>query len=298
MALLSLLAGVVVCATAVIWIKQSTLDPVVLSACRLGLACVVFAPWAYRDWRKHRDALTWSHLRDAAIPGVVLALHFLTWINGARMTLASNGSLIVNLTPIVTPFLLSALIGEHLVRREMIATLVAMLGLTILFVAEYQLGMETLGGDLLCLGSMLLLALYLSLGRKFRHHPTTVLYLTPLYAAAALVTVSLAPFLASSASIDWSVEWKWLALLTLGPTAIGHLLINNSLRVFRGQLVSLVNMTQFVFAGAIAWLWLAERPPLAFYPAAVLAIAAGVIVAWPSLRDRGGGDAEYFQQID
>lgn len=283
MPLAYLLLGVFACATSVIWIKQSTIDPVLLSSYRLVLACVCLLPWAIRDYRKHQDRYSWRHIRDASIPGVVLALHFVTWISGARMTLASNGSLIVNLTPIVTPFFLFALMSEHLIRREIIATLVAVAGLLVLFLTEYRLGLETLQGDLICFGSMLLLALYLSLGRKYRHHPTIVLYLTPLYASAGLVSFVLAYFFASAEPIDWAVEWKWLALLTLVPTLIGHLLLNNALRTFRGQLVALLNMTQFVFAGTIAWLWMGELPAAAFYPAAALAMLAGVIVAWPSL---------------
>lgn len=284
MPLLKLLLGVFACATAVIWIKQSAIDPVLLTVYRLVLGTACFAPWAYADYRKHRQAMSWSHLRDSALPGLVFAAHLVTWIIGARMTLASNGVLIVNLTPIVTPFFLAALMGEHVTRREIIATLVAAMGLFVLFASDYRAGAETLAGDLMCLGSMLLLALYLSLGRKFRHHPTTLLYVTPLYASAALAALAVAPAMADPTPVDWSREWVWLALLTLLPTLTGHSLINNAMRQLRGQVVALVNMTQFIFAGVIAWVWLGEHPVAAFYPAAGLAMAGGLIAAWPSVR--------------
>ncbi|QDV76842.1 DMT family transporter [Botrimarina mediterranea] len=283
---LALLAGCLACSTSVLWIKLSHVEPVLLTGLRLAIAALFLSPWAFRDWRRHRAQLNWTHLRDSAIPGLVLTAHFISWINGARMTLATNGSLVVNLTPIATPFLLAALSGERVTRREIAATLLASVGLAIMFVADYRLAPETFYGDLVCFGSMLLFALYLVLGRKFRHHPTTMLYVTPLYAFAALAALIIAPLVGERWPSDWQAEAPWVLLLALLPTIIGHSLLNQAMRVLRGQVVAIVNMSQFLFAGLLAWAVLGEQPAAPFYAAALFVVTAGAVAAGADRRWR------------
>ncbi|QDT67394.1 EamA-like transporter family protein [Planctomycetes bacterium MalM25] len=289
MAYLKLLIGIVACSTSVLWIKLSNVDPILLTALRLVIAVTLLSPFAWRDWRRHRAGLGWRHLRDAAIPGVVFAVHVITWNLGVRMTLASNGAMIVNLTPIATPFLLLLLLGERVNRREVYATLLGLAGLAVLFVSDYRVSPQTLLGDLICFGSMLLMAVYLVLGRKFRHHPTNLLYVTPLYATASAVAFAATPaaeplgLIDPAAPLDWRAEAPWVLLLALLPTIVGHSLINNAMRSLRGQVVSVLNMLQFLFAGVLAWAFLNERPEPAFYGAAALVLAAGIVVV---LSDR------------
>ncbi|MEQ8849471.1 DMT family transporter [Botrimarina sp.] len=296
MPLALLLAGCLACATSVLWIKLSAIEPVLLTALRLSLAAALLAPWAVRDWRRRRDELNLSHLRDVAIPAVALLLHFITWIYGIRLTLATNGTLIVNLTPLATPFLLAALSHERVTPREWAATALAMGGLAILFASDFHLTPDTLWGDVVCLASMLLLATYLVLAKRFRHHPTTLLYVTPLYAIAGAIGLALSPLARSTTPVDWRQEWLWVALLVLLPTVLGHSLINQAMRSMRGQLVSVINMSQFVFAGLMAWAALGERPTVAFYPAAALVAAAGVLVAAP--RRRPGKPAPFAPEAE
>lgn len=274
-----LLTGVIACSTSVLWIKMSRVDPILLTGLRLLVAVALLGPFAYRDWRRHRASLDWSHLRDAAIPGVVFALHLITWNIGIRLTLATNGSLIVNLTPIVTPFLLLALLGERVTRREVLATLLGLMGLIVLFVSDFQLSADTFRGDLICFGAMLLMAIYLTLGRKFRHHPTNLLYVTPLYATASALAFAATPLAGPTEPLSFWAEAPWVLLLALLPTLVGHSLINGAMRELRGQVVSVVNTTQFLSAGLLAWAFLGEQPAPSFYVAAALVLAAGLIVA-------------------
>ncbi|MEM9186072.1 MAG: DMT family transporter [Planctomycetota bacterium] len=274
-----LLLGVVACSVSVIFIKKSGVDPVLLSGLRLAVAAVVLAPVYAVDWRRHRQSLSWRHARDSAIPGLVLALHFITWIMGARLTLAANSTLIVNIVPVVMPVLLWALVRERLTRRETIATAVAGAGLGLLFAADFRTSAAHFHGDAVCFGSMLLLALYLALGRRFRHHPTVWLYLVPLYAAASVVCLAVGSVSADWRAIDWPKELPWILALGLVPTVIGHSLLNNAMRHLRGQVVSLMVMTQFLFAGVIAYATLGEQPSWTFYPASALVVASGVIAA-------------------
>ncbi len=284
MALFWLFVGVAACASSVIWIKLCSVDPIQLTGVRLIVASVILSPLAIRDWRRHRDQYNWRHLRDSAIPGVVLVAHFITWIMGARMTLAANGSLLVNLSPIVTPFLLLFVAKERVNRREIYATLFALLGLVILFASDYKLSPEHLAGDTMCLGSMLFGALYLTLGRKFRHHPTNWLYVVPMFATAGLLATVIATLFTDWSTLEWRQEAKWIAAIVFFPTIIGHSSIMYSARYIRGQIVSIVNMTQFITASILAWVILKEVPSLAFFPAAFFLLVAGILATMASKR--------------
>ncbi|MEN1680972.1 MAG: DMT family transporter [Planctomycetota bacterium] len=274
-----LLVGVLALSTAVIFIKLCDTDPTLLTASRLVVAVIALLPIVWADWRKHRDRLNWSHLRDAAVPGVLLALHFITWMIGARMTDVANSSLIVNTSPVVAPLLLWLVVGERVTRWELLATATAGVGLAILFVSDYRLSAESFRGDLICFGSMLLMALYLVLAKRFRHHPTVWLYVAPVYASAAVVSAAASPVLVRDWSFSLREDLPYVLALGLIPTVIGHSLITNAMQRLRGQLVMIVNLLQFVFAGVMGLLILGEWPLASFYSAAVFVVAAGVMVA-------------------
>ena len=276
--LLYLLGGILCCSTSVILIKVCTIDPVMLSGLRLLLAAIFLSPVAYLDWRQHRSQLNWSHLRDTVVPGLAIATHFVVWSFGARMTPTSNGTLIVNLSPIVMPFLLALLIGEKVTRKEILATVVVLIGLAILFASDYHYSPETLLGDIVCFVAMLFFALYLTLGRKYRHHPTTWLYIVPLYAIGGLSALALTPFLSDPTPLDWSAELPYLLGMVLFPTIAGHSLLLTAVRYLRGQVVTVLNMCQFMLATIWGWILLGDVPQVAFYPAAILTLVAGGLV--------------------
>lgn len=75
--------------------------------------------------------------------------------------------------------------------------------------------------------------------------------------------------------------------LAVIPTILGHSILNYSLKHFRGQVVSIINGLQFVFAAVMAYLIFAEAPHLVFYPTALL-IAIGAWVVMPRRKIRQG----------
>lgn len=271
--------GIFACSTSVIFIKASTLHPVVLSTLRLMVAAVALFGFFVRDWVRHRRDYGLRELRRTLLPAALLALHFISWIVGARLTAAVNSSLIVNLVPLVTPWLLLWLVGERLTASEWWGTLVAVAGLVLLTGRDAQLGGSGLLGDGITLGSMVLFAGYLVLGRRNRDFPALSLYLCPLYAFSALMCGGAALASVDLAEQPWNAGELLLAVgLGLVPGVVGHTILNHAMTRMRGQVVSVANLGQFVFAGVLAYALLDEVPDLAFYPAA-LAVALGAAIA-------------------
>lgn len=284
----TLLFGVFACSVSVILIKASEAHAMIIPPARLLLAVVALTPLFFLELRRHRATYTTAHLRRTTIPALVLALHFISWTYGARTTYSAQATLIVNLVPIAIPFFLHSLVGEKINRTEIIGTAIAIAGLLLLNAHDAFSGIGNLLGNLVCFGSMLLFAWYLALGRANRDFPSLWLYVIPVYFQAGLFSLLAAiPWLDTFA---WSSfrEWSLLAGLAVIPTIIGHSLLNHSLRHVRGQVVSLCNSAQFVFAGLMAFFLFRETPTALFLTAAAIVCIgiAIVILATPSIPPR------------
>ena len=66
--------------------------------------------------------------------------------------------------------------------------------------------------------------------------------------------------------------------LAIGPTILGHALVNYSLRHIRGQRVAVTTQCQFVFAALFELALHGRLPPWGFYIAAPLVLAGAWIV--------------------
>lgn len=271
--------------TSVIMIKLSRLEVPVLTAGRLLLSVALLFPLMES---KRRAALReggpglpgrWWLL--GLFPGLLFSVHLITWAMGARMTNSANATLAVNTVPLVLPFLLHWIAHERVTRKELFGTGIAFTGLVVLTAADARLDAEHFRGDLVCLGSMLFLAVYLALGRRLLPQlPSPWLYAVPLYLIAALASL---PFAWGSGSVQLLVgpgalrEWAILAGLAVVPTIFGHGLTMVALKVLRGQVVAVMSLGQFMTAGLMAWLVFGEQPHGLFYVAALL-VATGCSV--------------------
>ena len=277
--ILFLVLAVLCLSTAVLLIQLSRVPPLGLTAWRLLLAALVLLPLAWREWSHHRlRSRRRIALGLAVLPGLVFAVHLVSWVSGARQTPTANASLIANMTPVVLPGLLYVIAGERVSRREWVGTGMAMVGLLILVSGDFHLSPETALGDLICLGSMLFLALYLALARQRSPRvPGFALYIAPLCLTGAGACFLLMG-LTGEPLFPEASQWKWVIALALVPTVMGHGLLNYSMKSFRGQVVAVASQTQFIFAGTAAFFIFGTLPALTFYPACVLAIAGAVIV--------------------
>ncbi|MDQ8202997.1 DMT family transporter [Pelagicoccus sp. SDUM812003] len=282
--ILLLLSGVFFCSTSVIIIRSSELPPALVAAYRLLFASILLSPVFFLAWRKHRKTFAATQLKRCLIPAGLLAVHFISWAWGARLTYVANATLIINLTPMVMPFLAHFLIREQVTRREILGTLIALSGVIVLSYGAFRIDPSYLKGNIVCFASMTTFAAYLAYGRINKDFPSIWLYMVPIYAMAALLC-----FAFSAASLDSLsiVSWREVALM-LGmavlPTTLGHVALNRSLRYFAAQTLAVVNLHQFVFAGILGWIIFSDVPPGSFFLAAALCVSGAVVVVREAAR--------------
>ncbi len=274
-----LLFGIWCGASSVIMIKASGLHPAVLSAYRLLLAALLLAPLYFREARKFRGEFSARrHFLPTLLPALLLALHLITWTQGAQWTRAANATLIVCMVPVVMPFLLFFTIGEVVTKRELLGTFLALAGAVWLSATDFAVSRESLLGDITCFLSMLLFSGYLVQGRANRGFPSLWLYLVPLYAMAGVLCFLVALVLADPFGPQPAREY-WLSLAqAVVPTILGHSILNYAMKHLRGQVVSVVNLFQFLCAGVLAYLFFGEVPGPVFYGAGALVVVGAIVV--------------------
>lgn len=245
-----------------------------LAAWRVLLAAALLLPFYVHAYKRHGDVSPFRIIKRSLVPGVILSIHFIAWVSGARLTPGANATLIVNLMPLVMPFFMYFIYREKLHRREWLATACAMVGILILSFNDVNISQAHFKGDVLCFISMVLFAAYLALARNNLQAVASVwLYVVPMYAVAGLCSLAIA---AATGPIMPTFEWYNLTmvfLLAAVSTVIGHTALNYAMEKLRGQTVTLMNMLQFVVAGTAGYWMYNEVPTTLFY------VASGFIVS-------------------
>lgn len=273
-----LVFGVFACSTSVIFLKQSTTHPYWLSGIRVLIAAAALSPLYWTEVRKAGGvgrAALWGVIPSA----ILLAAHFITWTWGSRHTNAVNGSLLVNLAPAVMPITMWLWNHERITRGEILGTAVSMVGVAMLIGANYHFAPENLRGDVVCFIAMVLFCVYIALGRRYGMARNIWLYVVPLYALTGVICIATALLTGAEHPLLTTKELILLICLGLIPTVIGHTSLNWCIKHLRGQIVSTVNLGQFIFAGVLAYFFLGgETPDPWFYPASLLIVAGSILV--------------------
>lgn len=273
-----LLFGIFCNSTAYIFVKTSRENSLLLSAGRLLVAALVLTPFFLRELKTASGNYGWRQFGWACLPALVLSVTFSSFTIGARMTQTANAGLIIGLTPVAMPFYLWWLLREKINRREILGTLISLAGILVLIGGNLHASHTNLIGDMIVVVSMLGLTGYMALGRKNAPRLSLWLYMVPLFWVAGLICLAVALFFVNPVKAYSMPDLLTILGMGVFSTAIGQTILNYSFKYFRGQTVSLANMIQPLFAGAMGYFIFGEVPHPVFY-FAVLLISAGVFVA-------------------
>ena len=274
-----LVIGICCSALSFVFIRESAERSIMLAAWRVLLSALFLLPAYCLARQKYGDESIGKVFLRSFIPGVILSLHFIAWVAGARLTPAANATLIVNLMPLVMPFLMYFMYQEKLQKHELWATGLAMAGLVLLSINDISISREHFIGDVLCFVSMLLFAAYLSLARKKLNAVASLwLYLVPMYLVAGLCSFIIAAATGPVMPTMTPYNITMVVMLAAVSTVIGHSALNLAMQKMRGQTVTLMNLLQFVIAGLVGYKLYKEVPSTLFYIASAMMICALLVV--------------------
>ncbi len=257
-------------------------SPAVVTFGRLAVAVAVVLLITMALRRPLRPALSLRH----AVLGVTLYLHFYLFTVAAQTSTVAHALSITYTAPIFVATGSALLLREPPSRTQLAGVVAAVVGIGILAGFDPGEAGVSLLGDLAALGSAVTLAVYVLAGRWLRRANPLETYVSGVYGWAALAAIPGAAVTLDVVALEDA--WLWIALLGIGPLAIGHTLINAALRRLPATVPNVI-AAQEVPAGVLIGVWLVQEVPGPTTLIGGLIALAGVIAVitgTPAARSR------------
>jgi drug/metabolite transporter (DMT)-like permease len=269
--------------------RLANAHPLAVAAWRLGLSLVVVSAFlvAGRGWRQWRT-LTRTELGAALAAGVLLALHFWSWIASLNLTTVAASVVLVNTQPVIVALLSAALLHEAPARRQWVGIAIAVAGAAIVAVPDLSLPVgssrRALVGDLLALIGAITAALYFLVGRRLRTKLDLWPYVALVYGACFLMLLAFAVAVGAPLLPQPPREVAIFAALALGPMLVGHTGCNWALRYLPAYVVNVALLGEAVGATllAAALPGIREVPPVTTLAGGALILAGIVVTSKPA----------------
>lgn len=240
----------------------------------IGAAATI--PFAIRQ-RAQLRALPSKVWWYAIAAGVLLALHFATWIPSLRYTsIAASTALVA--TQVVWAALIAFSTGHRAPRAEWVGIGVALLGTFVLTGIDISLDSGALFGDLLALAGAVTAAAYVALGQRVRAVLSLSTYTAIAYTVAAVTLLLICLATGTQLGGFSARDWWLIVAITVFAQLGGHSLMNLALRSFSATAVSLAILLEVPGATVLGWVWPGQTPPWELLPGAALVLLGLVLV--------------------
>ncbi|MDY7076513.1 MAG: DMT family transporter [Chloroflexota bacterium] len=254
--------GVTTASTAAILIRlaQAEAHSLVIAAWRMALATFILTPIVLVTRRSELRALTRHEWGSMLVSGLLLALHFATWITSLAYTSVAASVVLVSTSPIFVGLASHLLLRERMSRNMAVALFVAIAGSTFIGLGDWEKGSHQLWGDALALVGAMAVAGYFFIGRRLRARLSLLTYVFPVYGIAAVVLMIVMLTSDLPPIPHHPQTWLWLLLMALGPQILGHSSLNWSLRYLSATYVTLATLAEPIGSTLLAWWLLKEQP--------------------------------------
>jgi drug/metabolite transporter (DMT)-like permease len=258
---LVLMVSIVAVSTASILIKLTNAPPMAIATWRLTLSSLILLPFFLSQGgvsklraMERRDLLLLSGV------GVVLAIHFATWITSLSLTSVASSVIFVHVDPIFVALVSHFIFRERVSGHVALGIGVAFLGASIIAFGDLGIGRGNLVGDAMSLIGGIALGAYIVTGRRLRQRLDLMTYVTPVYAVSALV-LALGSLTMGAPLVGYDSDvFIMFMFIALVPMIFGHTLYNWALKWISAPVVSISLLGEPVGASILAFLILGESP--------------------------------------
>ncbi|HLL20561.1 MAG TPA: DMT family transporter [Kofleriaceae bacterium] len=253
--------------------------PIAIAALRVGIAALLLLAAGWREVSGLRQIARrdWGFV---VLSGLLLALHFGSWIASLSFTSTAASVALVCTNPIFAALFGRMFLGDRVAPREVMGIGIAAAGCAVLAGGDWQAGGDALVGDGLALVGAASAAGYLVVGRRLRTAVPLLPYLGTVNAIAAIALVIAATVTGANLAALDGRAYLACAGAALVASFVGHSLLNAAVRTTPTHLVALAILGEPVGSSLITWIAFGEEPPVyaAIGGAIVLVgIAAGFV---------------------
>jgi drug/metabolite transporter (DMT)-like permease len=225
-----------------------------------------------------------SPLPLTALSGVLLALHFWSWIASLRFTTVASSVVLVSLKPVFAWGIAAVWLHERPPRTEKWGIALAVVGASLVGLGDTRLSVGALGGDALALLGAVTGAGYYVIGRRVRQTVGIWTYATGVYAVAAVALAVVALGRGAPLTGFPGRDWTVFGAMAAGPMLVGHTGMNYALRHFRATTVNVAALGEPVGATLLAWV----IPAIGEVPSGTTLVGGVLVVLGIALSLRSG----------
>src|SRR3989454_1339846 len=212
-------------------VRFATAPAVAIAFWRLVLVLPVTFGLATRE--RQRTSVMREAFPLMLLAGVLLAVHFWTWIASLRFTTVASSVVLVSLKPIFAWGIAALWLGGHPAPTERWGIALAVAGATLIGLADARPSLGALGGDALARAGALTGAGYYVIGRRVRRTVGIWSYASAVYAVAALLLGCSAALRGAPLTGFGGRDWTVFGAMAAGPMLLGHTGMNYALKHYR-----------------------------------------------------------------
>jgi drug/metabolite transporter (DMT)-like permease len=259
----ALIISLVAVSTASILIRMSSAPPLTIATYRLLFTTAILFPFYLRSGGLKKLVSSPSiDILILTVVGLVLAIHFASWITSLSLTSVASSVTLVHVDQIFVATISHFIFKERINIRTILGIIIAFIGATIIALGDFGVGENNLFGDFLALVGAIMLGIYILSGRKLRQELDLISYVTPVYATSTLFLilfsivsgVSLAPYPLR--------EYLLFLIIAIVPMIFGHTIYNWALKYVQAPVISISLLGEPVGATLLAFVFLKETPSI------------------------------------
>jgi drug/metabolite transporter (DMT)-like permease len=244
-------------------VEAAGVPPLVIAFYRVSIASVLLLPAALAFKRREIVSLARNDLGLLMLGGFCLAIHFGSWITSLQYVPIATSLVLVNSHPVFVVVASYLFLDERPARRSLIGTAIGLGGMAIISVDALRNFRLELKGDALALLGALAVVGYFIVGRKARVRISLLGYVTHVYIVCSLLLLGWLLIAGNALGPYSATVWAYLAALAIVPTIIGHTLFNWAIKHVQATTISVAFLGEPVVASVLAFVFFAQRPPLA-----------------------------------
>ena len=259
-----LAGGVAVVSTASILIRLAQAEGVsslTVAAVRLGLAAAILAPFALLKARREIVRLGRRELALCLLSGMLLAIHFWTWISSLEYTSVASSAALVTTNPLWVGLASAVFLRERPAPFAIAGIALTVAGGVLIFASDAgseRTEANPLLGNALALAGAISASGYLLVGRALRARMSLVAYVWLAYTVAAMLLSAAVAASGNSLAAVSVPAWAFMALLAIGPQLVGHTAFNWAVRRLTATFVAIAILGEPVGAAILAWFFFEE----------------------------------------
>jgi drug/metabolite transporter (DMT)-like permease len=279
----ALIISIIAVSTASILIRISDSPPLAIAAYRLIFSTLILLPFFFRfDGMGKMRRMSVRRAAGLMGIGLVLAIHFASWITSLSFTTVASSAIFVHIDPIFVAIVSHFVLKERVTGRMAVGIAIAFIGSTMIAVGDAGVGELNLYGDMLALVGGVMLGIYILGGRILRRNLDLTSYVTPVYATASLILVLMSLLSGTPLTGYPADEYVLFFAIALVPMIFGHTLYNWALRYVSAPLVSMSLLGEPIGATILALLFLDETPSTMVLIGGVVTLAGITLCAYRS----------------